>query len=147
MSRAAIRPVATCKPSTSETVQKRALSRKQRRFALALVTCRSVKAAAAKADISVRTAWVWLGDPDVRSVANQVLDAVLTEATHDAAGLMTDALDTLASIMADEQAPCGSRVSAARAILENGLRYHEQLTLAERVATLERLLAEKEANL
>ena len=128
----------------SGNVPKRALSRQQRRFALALATSRSVKGAASKAGIAERTAWRWLRDSGVRAAANQVLDAVLAEATHSAATRMTEALDTLATIMADAEAPCGSRVASARALLDIGLRSYEQLALVERVAALERLLTERE---
>ena len=127
-----------------ETAQPGALSRKRRRFALALTTCKSVKAAAAKAGIAERTAWLWLREPAVRAAANEALDAVLASATHNAAALMTQALNTLAQVMADQEASSSSRVSAARAILETGLRYNEHLALVERVAALEELLEKRD---
>lgn len=120
-----------------ETAQAGALSRNRRRFALALTISRSVKAAADSVGIAERTAWNWLREPAVRAAPNEALDAVLAQATHNAAGLMTKALDTLAAVMADREASSSSRVSAARAILETGLRYSEHVTLVERVTALE----------
>lgn len=122
------------------TMQPGALSRNRKRFALALTTSKSVKAAADSVGIAERTAWNWLREPAVRAAANKALDAVLTQATHHAASRMTQALDTLAEVMADQQASSSSRVSAARAILEAGLRYSEHVTLVERVTALEQVL-------
>lgn len=116
------------------------LSRKQRRFAGLLALSKSVREAAKAARISETTAWRWLSDPTVRALANEKLDAVLASAVHAASARMTQALETLAAIMGNERAPASARVSAARCILATGLRYHEQLTLAERVAALEELL-------
>ena len=116
------------------------LSRKQRRFAGLLALSKSVREAAKAARIGETTAWQWLSDPTVRALANEKLDAVLASAAHAPAARMTQALETLAAIMGNDSAPASARVSAARCILETGLRYHDQLTLAERVSELERLM-------
>ena len=117
------------------------LSRSQRRFVGALATTRTIRAAAAKANIGERTAWRWLCDPTVRRAADGALDSVLREATHNAASLMTKALDTLVDVMDDGEASASARVSAARAVLEVGLRYHESMILAERMSVIEERLA------
>lgn len=46
----------------------------------------------------------------------------------------------LAGIAADEDAPPGARVAASRSLLETGLRWHDQLLIEERIASLERRL-------
>jgi len=46
-------------------------------------------------------------------------------------------MDVLVEIMRDEEASDSSRVSAARAVLDSGLRLAELVTLAERVAAIE----------
>ncbi len=52
-------------------------------------------------------------------------------------GEMGEALATLAEIHADPDAPAGSRVSAARAVLDAGPKLREAGDLAERLAELE----------
>jgi len=51
-------------------------------------------------------------------------------------------MDILCQIMRDEGASDGARVSAARAVLDSGLRLAELVTLAERVAALEEKMGE-----
>jgi len=53
---------------------------------------------------------------------------------------MGGALDVLVAIMRDSQCQPGPRVSAARAVLECGLKLAELVTLAERVSELEKRL-------
>jgi len=116
------------------------LSRKQQRFIRALVTSKSVREAAGIARISERTGWRWLQDEHVKAEAARLQDAALGEATRAAVGRMVSALDTLSDIMANNGHPASARVSAARAILESGLRFTELVTLAERVRALEQKL-------
>ena len=116
------------------------LSRNQRRFVRALMMARNVREAAGTARISEATAWRWLRLEAVQRALQELQDAMLGEATRHAAGLLSEALDTLADIMRHESNPPSSRVAAARAILECGLRYAELVALAERVARLEQAL-------
>ncbi|MBC7234247.1 MAG: hypothetical protein H5T69_00275 [Chloroflexi bacterium] len=121
------------------------LSRNQRRFVRALVTARSVREAAGMARISEPTAWRWLRLEVVRRALRETQDALLGEATRHAAGLLSEALDTLADIMRCGYNSPSSRVAAAKAILECGLRYAELVGLAERVARLEESLGGSDA--
>ena len=114
-----------------------ALSRKQQRFIRALVTSKNIREAAGTARISERTAWRWLRLDSVQQAAGELQDAMLAEATRHAAGLLSEALDVLATIMRDGMNSATARVSAARTILESGLKYSELVTLAGRVAILE----------
>ena len=63
--------------------------------------------------------------------------AALSQVTGAAVAMMTDALNTLTGVMSDGGAPVGARGGAARAVLDNALRFTEAVTLAERVARLE----------
>ena len=59
---------------------------------------------------------------------------------------MGTALDVLSEVMEDTAAHPGARVSAARAVLESGLRLAELVSLSERVAELERIVSKETAN-
>lgn len=113
------------------------MNRRERRFVAALMTAPTIEAAAEAAGIGERTAYRYLQDPAVKQALGQALDATMNQATRRAVDAMTEALDTLAEIHADLEAPKGARVSAARAILDAGPRLREALDLAERVSELE----------
>jgi hypothetical protein len=74
----------------------------------------------------------------------EVQESVLRGVTRQAVEAMGQAVSTLTSIMLDVDAPAGSRVSAARAVLNHGAKLHESMSLAERLDALER--AEDEAS-
>ena len=116
------------------------LTTRQRRFVAALVAAPTVRDAAAAADIGETTAWRYLQDPGVRATLAERQDAVLRQVSLDLASEMGAALDVLGSIMRDTTASDSARVSAARAVLDSGLKLSELVTLAERVATLEERL-------
>jgi len=90
--------------------------------------------------VAERTGWRWLRLPAVKAALVEAQDTALAQVTRVAVGMMTDALSTLAAVMGDGNAPTASRVAAARAILENVLRFTDAVTLAERVAKLEERL-------
>ncbi len=114
-----------------------ALSGKQKRFVAALAAAGSVREAAALAGIGERTAWRYLGLPDVRAELGRIQDGVLSEATAACIRGMSGALATLESVMADPMASASARVAAARAILDAAARLAELQTFAQRIAKLE----------
>ena len=97
----------------------------------------SVEAAGAAVGVSPRTAWRWAAAPEVRAALAQAQQEALAQVTRRAVAAMAEALDVLRGIAADPDAPTGGRVQAARAILENALRFAEAVTLEERVRALE----------
>lgn len=113
------------------------LSARQRRFLAALVAAPTVRQAAAKAGIGETTAWRYLGDPAVRTALAERQDGVLGHVSRRLAAEMGGALDTLRAIMRDKEASPASRVSAARTVLECGLKLAELVALAQRVAEIE----------
>ena len=120
------------------------LTRNQKRFVAALLEAPNVRAAAEAANIGERTAWTYLADPAVKGELATHQDAVLGDAARRLAREMGAALDVLCEIMADKGATDAARVSAARAVLDSGLRLAELVTLADRVAELEQRLEAKE---
>lgn len=113
------------------------LNRRKRKLVVALLTAPRIEDAATAAGIGERTAYTYLRDPAVKAALHEALDNLIGQATRRVVTEMTAALATLKQIHQDDEAPAGSRVSAARAILDAGPRLREALDLAERVAQLE----------
>lgn len=116
------------------------LSPKQERFIQSLIAGNTILASAAISGISDRQAHRWLQLPHVqsayRSAQRQVFDESMTH-------LLTDvdtARQTLISIMTDSELPAGSRVSAAKIILEMSIEVNKISALEERIAELEAMV-------
>ena len=120
------------------------LSPRKRAFVEALLLGKTQAEAGQAVGVSDRQARRYMFDPTVRATLRAAQDDALAQVTRRAVAVMTDALDKLAEIMRDGNVAPSARVAAARAILENGLRFHDAVTLAERVATLEDYIKEKE---
>ncbi len=117
------------------------LTAKKRRFVAALLATPTVRAAAEQAGVSEPTAWRYLADPTVKGELAQRQDGILGHVARRLASEMGEALDVLSAVMNDATAKDAARVSAARAVLDGGLRLAELVTLAERVAVLEERMA------
>jgi len=122
------------------------VSAAQRRFIGQLLTAPTVRRAAEASGISERTAWRYLRAPAVRHELAERQDGILGHVARRLASEMGAALDVLSEVMGDTAAHPGARVSAARAVLESGLRLAELVSLSERVAALERIVARETAN-
>lgn len=113
------------------------LSAREVRFIGALVGGASESDAAAVAGVSDRTARRWLVRPAVRQELARCSAAVLGEVSVRLVAVMSEAIDVLRSVMSDPAASAPARTSAARAVLEVGLRLAELVSLSDRVAVLE----------
>ncbi len=119
------------------------LTTRQRRFIAALASTPTVRDAAALADVSEPTAWRYLADPAVKAEIAKRQDAMLAQTT---AGLVRDmalARAVLIELVKAPETADGTRCRAALGILDCGLRLFEMLTLADRVAELERRVSEQ----
>ncbi len=91
----------------------------------ALLTCPTKKAAAEQAGISPRTLRDYLADPEFQAEYRKAFQSLVTEATRQAQQALSPALSALKSIVEDEEENSSSRIAAARALLEYGLRLTE----------------------
>ena len=91
----------------------------------ALLTCPTKKAAAEQAGISARTLRDYLADPEFQAEYRKAFQSLVTEATRQAQQALSPALSALKSIVEDEEENSSSRIAAARALLEYGLRLTE----------------------
>lgn len=91
----------------------------------ALLTCPTKKAAAEQAGIKPRTLRDYLADPEFQVEYKKAFQALVTEATRQAQQALSPAISALQSIVEDEDESSSSRIAAARALLEYGLRLTE----------------------
>ena len=113
------------------------LSARKRRFVACVLSGVRPVEAGRMVRVSPRTARRYASDPAIRAALAEAQDLAIGDAARQAADAMYAAIDTLQTIMEDATMPSSSRVAAARAILENGARLFEAVTLSERVAQLE----------
>jgi hypothetical protein len=112
--------------------------RKQDEFIAALLTHSSVESAANAAGISRATGWRWLQRQDVLERLRQARQQAWSRAMAQLQEAGPEAVEALRKILreAKGEAP---RVSAARTILELGVRAVELVSIEERIGKLETL--------
>ena len=122
------------------------LTPRQEKTVIALLTQPSVTKAAEAAGVGQRTIYRWLDDPDFarayRKARRNVFDQAIA-VTQRLAGL---AVNTLARVMSDANAPASARVQAASTLLRFAREAIELDDLAVRVEALEQVEASRRAS-
>ena len=113
------------------------LSPAQRRAVAAIMATRTTTAAAAQADVSLRTLQRWLTDPDFKAALAAAEADVLAVTTRAVLALTLSAVDTLKAAIDDLEAGHGVKVRAADLLLTHGGRWYELRTLETRLQALE----------
>ena len=103
----------------------------------ALIAHKTITAAAASAGVSERTVYSRLADDAFRAEYDRRQRTTLDHACKTLQAALTDAVEVLTAIMADSQNAPQSRITAARSVLEYGVKLTELTDLAARVAALE----------
>lgn len=103
----------------------------------ALLTEPSVKSAAKTAKVSQATLHRWLKELRFQSAYDQARRAVYRRALERLSAAADETVDVLRSIMHDETAKPGERVSAVRVVLDFAHRGVETIDLEDRIALLE----------
>lgn len=103
----------------------------------ALLLGHSKAEAAALAGVSPATLRVWQHQSDFKEEYRRGVDSMLETTVRKAQNAAGSAVDTLESIMLDGDVQAGPRVSAARSLLEFGLRLTEQNNVLTRLAEIE----------
>jgi transposase len=106
---------------------------------LALAGGETVEAAAAKAGISLTTAYRRLKDPAFRARLDAARADMVRQATAMLTAAATEAVNTLLDLQSKE-CPPPTRLGAAKSILEIGNRLRTEVDLAARLQALERAL-------
>lgn len=124
--------------------ENRRLLPKQEKAILALLEQPTIREAAQACKVGETTLYAWLNDADFvaeyRAARQRVFEAMLSSLQ----GASNEAVRALLAITKDEQAPSGSRVAAARSILEFSLRARTELEVEQRLQALEQQLSRME---
>ena len=118
----------------------RKLTPKQERALVALLSTGTVRDAAELCKISEASLFRFLQVPEFqrryREARRQLVETAIAQLQSDC----SIAVKTLREIAEDTKAPAGSRVAAARTILEQSINAVEIMDLQERIERLEELL-------
>jgi hypothetical protein len=113
---------------------------KKEQAVAALLSEPGVPQAAEKAGVAERTLYRWIQLEDFRMEFLTAKRRVVEQAVARCQKGMGTAVYTLEGIMTDSEAPASARVSAARTMLDLGMKAIEIEDLAERIARLEKAL-------
>ena len=120
------------------------ISRSQEAAVAALISSPSVPVAAKAAGMSERSLYRWL----TKERFKEAYRTARRELVHHALGLiqgaMSEAVVTLQNVMKNDDCPASARVSAARALLDLGLKATEHEDVENRLCELERRIGERE---
>ena len=115
------------------------MTSRQKKALSALIESPSIKQAAERAGIGYSTVRTWLKEDAVFRAAYQTeLAALVESAAAQAKRALSPALSTLREIVEDPEVSTAARISAARALLEYGIRAIEAFDLIPRLEALER---------
>ena len=133
-----IRSQASCGPSQAEkTGRNLQMKANDEKILSALIAHKTIGEAARVAGVSERTIYSRLADDDFRAEYEARQKCTLDNACKALQSALTDAVDVLKAIMNDTDTSPGSRITAARSVLEYGVKLTELTDLAARVAALE----------
>ncbi|MCF8051582.1 MAG: hypothetical protein K9L59_10120 [Desulfobacterales bacterium] len=116
------------------------LSRNQERAIGALLLNPSIAGAAQAIGVAEKTLWRWLQEEGFQEHYRAARKEVINQALGAVQGAISSAVQTLKTIMEDGKAPASSRVSAARAIIDAGLKVAEIEDLVHRIDRIEKSL-------
>lgn len=114
------------------------MTRKQEIAISNLLKLPTVSEAAEATGIGERTLWRWLRDPSFQEAYRKARREAVSQAVARLQRETSQAVEALATVMRDDEAPATSRVSAARAILELAIKAIELEDIEARVAELEK---------
>lgn len=113
------------------------LGRKKEVLIVALLTSKTVVEAAQQTGVSVSTIMRWMREDKFRAAYQAAKDEVLRSVTTRLTVNSADAVESLAEISGDSDAPPGARVSASVNTIRLALDAHVIETLEERIRKLE----------
>lgn len=111
--------------------------RKEKALA-SLLTSRTRREAAKAAGISERTLYKYLLEPDFRDAYQATISGIVADVTRQIQNALSPAVDALLEVVTDTEAGAMARITAARTILDFGLRFTEAVDFIQRLEALER---------
>lgn len=113
------------------------LSRKKEQAIIALLEAPTVKEAAEMVKINPATLYKWMALPEFEEAYRKARHRAMGEAIARLQQASSEAVDTLRDVMGDQEATPASRVTAARTVLELGMRGTEIEVIEVRLKQLE----------
>lgn len=104
------------------------------------MTCPTQAAAAQAAGVGLSTLKRYLADEEFKQEYQKAVSGLIAEAATQAKQSLSPALSTLREVMGSEEQNGQVRVSAARSLLEFGMKLTEQADILARLDELERQL-------
>lgn len=129
------------KDNETQDAETFALTGKQARVLASLVGGATIEAAAKACRVNPATVHEWFKKDDFREAYREALGDVISHASGQLKAACGVAVATLREVASDAAAPAGSRVSAARAIIELSQKAVELEDLAARIEALEAMEA------
>lgn len=114
------------------------LGRKQEELIVALLSQRSVEDAARVANVTARTVYRWMKEPEFDAAYRKAKRAAFGQSIARMHHLSSAAVSTLGKIMLDSATPPATRVRAADSILDHTAKAIEIEDIEARVSELER---------
>lgn len=105
--------------------------------AMAILNTRNLEDAAFLCNISTRTLTRYLADPEFQAMLADLQQQTIEASAMSLAGASGKAVAALVDILADKDTPFGIRARVSEIILNQSLRWAEQVSLANRVKQLE----------
>jgi hypothetical protein len=109
----------------------------------AMITERTLNAAATKAGISARTLRRWLSNPAFAAAVREARRHALAATSTALVAATTTATDALVTIAEDKEAPHAARVQAARALLDHARGFVEVDDFAAELADMKKTMTER----
>ena len=119
------------------------LTPKQERAIAALLARPTIEGAAEALGVNPATVHRWLGEPAFEAAYRTARRAAVTQAVTRLQQVSSGAVAVLVQVMADTANPAGTRVSAAKTVLEFSFRAVELEDLADRISQLEQQMGGK----
>ena len=113
------------------------LSRNKEKAIAALLLKPSIPAAAKDVGVGERTLWRWLKDKNFKKAYKEARREVVRQAIAQVQAGLSKAVKTLKNIIDDENASPSARVSAAKTMIDMGLKAVEIEDLESRIEALE----------
>ena len=101
------------------------MTHKKEKLLAALLTSRTKKEAAKAAGISERTMRTYFDDPEFRAAYKQAAAGIMDSATRQLQQNLAAAIDRLGAIVADDEETSANHITAARTLLDFGLKFTE----------------------
>ena len=122
----------------------RILTAAQERALSALLSERTIQGASEASGVPYRTLTRWMQQEAFSREYRARLDALVNDAASSLKKSLTGAVEVLREIAENAEAPPNARITAAKTLLDSGLRYFETLDILQRLEAVEDAIADNQ---